>query len=111
MKKEVFVQDAQIMWEELGAGIKRKIMSYDDRLMMVKVAFEKDAIGALHHHYHSQVSYVAKGCFEVQVGGEKQVLSAGDVFYIPPDAIHGVVCLEAGELIDIFSPFREDFIK
>jgi hypothetical protein len=25
--------------------------------------------------------------------------------------MHGVVCLEAGVLIDVFSPMREDFIN
>ena len=33
------------------------------------------------------------------------------MFYVPPHAIHGAVCLEAGVLIDVFSPMREDFIK
>jgi quercetin dioxygenase-like cupin family protein len=36
---------------------------------------------------------------------------SGDAFYIPPNVIHGAVCLEAGVLIDVFSPMREDFIE
>jgi quercetin dioxygenase-like cupin family protein len=32
-------------------------MAYDDNLMMVKVAFEKGGIGALHSHFHTQMSY------------------------------------------------------
>jgi len=39
----------------------------------------------------------------------KKVLKAGDVFYVAPNLIHGAVCLEAGVLIDVFSPMREDF--
>ena len=86
-------------------------MAYDDSLMVVKVDFEKDAIGALHHHYHSQISHVEKGVFEVQINGAKKILKAGDVFIVPPNVVHGAVCLEAGVLIDVFSPMREDFIK
>jgi quercetin dioxygenase-like cupin family protein len=47
----------------------------------------------------------------VEIGGEKKVLRAGDAFYIPPNVLHGAVCLEPGVLIDIFSPMREDFIN
>lgn len=85
-------------------------MAWDDKLMLVKVEFEKGGVGTLHQHYHSQISHVESGVFEVEIAGEKKVLQAGDVFYIPSNAIHGAVCLEAGVLIDVFSPMREDFV-
>lgn len=109
-KAKVFIEDSQIQWEETGPGIRRKIMTYDNRLMLVKVAFEKGAVGTLHHHMHTQATHIASGIFEVEVSGEKKELREGDAFYIPPDAIHGVVCIEAGVLIDVFSPLREDFL-
>jgi quercetin dioxygenase-like cupin family protein len=64
----------------------------------------------VHQHYHSQITNVESGVFEVEIGGEKKVLKGGDAFYIPPHVLHGAVCLEAGVLIDIFSPMREDFV-
>jgi quercetin dioxygenase-like cupin family protein len=54
---------------------------------------------------------VESGVFEVEINSEKKMLKAGDAFYIPPNVIHGAVCLERGVLIDTFSPMREDFIK
>lgn len=109
--KNVFIEDAAIDWEVTAEGVKRKIMSYDDRVMLVKVMFEKGAVGTLHHHYHTQLTHIASGVFEVEVEGKKQLLKEGDAFYIPPNAVHGVVCMEAGMLVDVFSPMREDFIK
>ena len=106
-----FILDSKFEWETVDAGVRRKIMAYDERVMMVKVDFETGAIGKLHHHYHTQISHVHSGSFEVEVAGEKQVLNAGDVFFVPSNLIHGVVCLEAGMLLDVFSPMREDFIK
>ena len=47
----------------------------------------------------------------MKIGDEKQILIAGDSFYVSPDTEHGVVCLESGILIDTFNPFREDFLK
>jgi len=108
---KVFIENQEIPWEITGPGMKRKIMAWDEKLMLVKVQFEKDAVGTLHHHHHSQITHVESGIFEVEIGEEKKILTAGDAFYIPPDMIHGAVCLEAGVLIDIFSPMREDFVK
>ena len=108
---KVFIADKDVNWEKTAPGMQRKIMAYDDRLMLVRVEFEKGGVGALHSHPHTQISHVEKGSFEVEISGEKRVLGAGDVFYVPPHAVHGAVCLEAGVLIDVFSPMREDFIK
>lgn len=106
----VFIENDDVAWETIAEGIRRKIMSFDERVMMVKVDFEKGAIGVLHQHYHTQISHVESGVFEVEVSGKKKILKAGDAFHIPPNILHGAVCLEAGMLIDIFSPMREDFI-
>ena len=107
---KMFIENREIPWEEVDKGVKRKIMAYDDKLMVVKVQFDKGGVGTLHQHYHSQITHVESGIFEVEINGEKKILSAGDAFYIPPNVIHGAVCLEAGVLIDVFSPMREDFI-
>lgn len=108
---KVFIKNKDIPWEDMGNGVKRKIMSYDDRLMVVKVDFEKGGVGTVHKHHHSQITHIESGVFEVEIAGEKKVLSSGDGFYIPPNVLHGAVCQEAGVLIDVFSPMREDFIE
>ena len=109
--EKVFIENANIEWENVDKGMRRKIMAYDDKLMVVKVEFETGGIGTLHQHYHSQITHVESGVFEVEIGDEKKILKAGDAFYIPSNVMHGAVCLEAGVLIDVFSPMREDFIK
>ncbi len=110
LTNKTLIADRDIDWEELGNGVKRKIMAYDEQLMLVKVDFEKGAIGTIHNHPHLQLSYVAKGSFEVTMGDDKKILNEGDVFFAPTLVFHGVVCLEAGLLIDIFNPHREDFL-
>ena len=106
-----FVLGKEIEWEKVGEGVHRQIMGYDDKLMLVNVKFNKGGIGVMHQHYHSQVTYVMSGKFEVTIGEEKKVLTAGDSFYIPPNVMHGAICLESGFLIDTFSPIREDFME
>jgi len=108
---KVFIENADIEWENVDAGVRRKIMAYDDKLMLVKVEFDKGGVGSLHKHFHSQITHVESGVFEVEINKKKKILSAGDAFYIPPNVMHGALCLEKGVLIDVFSPMREDFIK
>ncbi|WP_299947633.1 cupin domain-containing protein [uncultured Microbulbifer sp.] len=105
-----FLQEA-IEAEELGGGIKRQILGFDESLMVVRVWFEEGSIGYLHRHPHTQVSYVESGEFEVQVDGHKKILKAGDSFYIASNLEHGAVCKKSGVLIDSFSPYREDFLN
>lgn len=106
-----FIESDLIQWQVMAPGVKRKILAYDKNLMMVRVEFEKGGVGTLHQHYHIQMTNIEKGVFEVEINGEKKVLKAGDVFYVPSNLIHGVVCLEEGTLIDVFNPMREDFIQ
>ena len=109
--QNIFQVNEDTPWENAGPGIKRQVYGYDKSVMLVKVAFEKGATGVLHEHMHVQVSYVESGRFEVTIGDEKKILKEGDGFYVPSHVIHGCICLEAGVLIDVFSPMREDFIK
>jgi len=105
-----FQFENEVPWENPEPGIQRQVYGYDDKIMLVKVKFEKGAIGSLHEHHHSQVTYVESGVFEMTIGEEKRIIKTGDGYYVPPHVIHGCVCLEPGLLVDVFSPLREDFL-
>lgn len=108
---EKFIQTKKMEWEELGGGVSRKFLGYDNQIMMVQVKFEKGAEGTPHQHFHTQATYCAEGKFEFTIDGEKQIVEAGDGVYIEPNLVHGALCLEPGILIDVFSPVREDFLQ
>jgi quercetin dioxygenase-like cupin family protein len=101
-----FIHAAEQEWEDLGGGMRRRILGFDEALMMVRVEFEAGAVGTLHHHPHRQVTYVEAGRFAVEIGGARRTLVAGDSFFVPPDVVHGVEALEGGALIDVFAPAR-----
>ena len=109
-RSELFCLSEAKEWEDLGGGVSRKFLGWDNQIMMVMVRFEKGAEGSPHQHFHTQTTYIASGRFEFKVGDEKQVVNAGDGVYIPPNIMHGALCLEKGVLIDVFSPVREDFL-
>jgi quercetin dioxygenase-like cupin family protein len=110
MQSEPFVHSGMTPWQHTGPGVSRQVLGYDPGLMLVSIRFEKDAVGVVHHHPHRQVSFVVSGRFEVKIGEATRLLSAGDCFIIPPGVPHGVLALEAGALVDVFAPAREDFL-
>jgi len=105
-----FFHNADIPLQDLGDGLKRKVLAYHDSLMVVEVHFEKGAKGVVHNHPHEQIAYILKGKFEFNVDGDKQVVGPGDTIFVEADKPHGTICLEAGMLLDIFTPYREDFV-
>lgn len=109
--EQQFVDADAIAWETVGEGVRRKILTYDANLMMVVVDFEQGGVGAMHKHPHTQISYVKSGTFAITIADEERVLKAGDAYYIPPNVVHGAVCREAGMLVDVFTPMREDFLQ
>jgi len=110
IKEQPFICSSNRDWESVDEGVSRKILGYDNHLMMVCVRFEKGAIGTLHHHIHRQISYIESGKFEISIDGNMKILVQGDCFFVAPDLIHGVVALEKGTIIDVFTPARKDFL-
>ncbi|MGF1703568.1 cupin domain-containing protein [Photobacterium makurazakiensis] len=100
-------------WEDLGDGIKRKIVGHTEELMLVHLNFDKGAIGHPHaHDIHDQIGYVVEGSFEAEIDGEKRILKKGDAYIAKKLAVHGAVALEQDSiLLDAFSPVRQDFLK
>ena len=97
-------------WTEPAPGSRRRVLVHTPELMQVEFAFEAGAVGALHSHPHVQSSYVAAGRFEVTIDGVTETLDAGGSFIVPSGLVHGVKALEAGRLIDSFTPARADFL-
>ncbi len=106
----MIVKYDDIIGKDLGGGVIRKILASGGKMMTVEFTFAKGSIGALHSHPHEQVGYVAKGRFEATLGDQKTMIQEGDTYYVAPNVMHGVVALEDGVLIDVFTPQREDFL-
>jgi quercetin dioxygenase-like cupin family protein len=71
---------------------------------------KKGAHSAAHHHPHEQLVYVISGKLHLRVGEEWHILGPGGVVMIPGGVTHQAEVLEDTEVVDIFSPPREDFL-
>ncbi len=95
---------------DLGGGVSRRVLAHTAQLMIVEVNFEAGGVGAVHTHPHCQNTYVRSGRFRFTVDGEDVEVGPGDTLAFPSNLPHGTLCLEAGTLLDIFTPMREDFL-
>lgn len=110
MGSPLFVHGTEAAWDDAGPGVRRQVLTWSEGLMLVRVAFEDGAIGPPHAHPHLQSCYVESGVFEVTIGGETRLLRAGDSFTVPSGVLHGAKAVSGGVLVDVFTPFREDFV-
>ncbi|MCR5294327.1 MAG: cupin domain-containing protein [Lachnospiraceae bacterium] len=111
MKNERWVFHSDTKPEDLGNGVIRRVLAYSDDLMVVENEFTEGAVGALHSHPHTQITYVKSGRFAFTIGDEQHIVSEGDTLLKTDGVIHGCTCLEAGILLDIFNPYRKDFVE
>lgn len=102
--------DKDIEAFDLSDKSKRKTIAHGKNLTTCYLYFEAGGIGEPHKHTQTQVTIILSGRFEFTLNGDTVLLSSGDSVYIPGNAEHSLVCLEKGELIDVFTPEREDLI-
>ena len=104
------IYEKDVPLKDLGGGVTRRVLAYSEGLMMVEVNFEAGGVGSVHTHPHAQNTFVKSGRFRFTIDGAPVEVGPGDTIAFPPDLPHGTLCLEAGTLLDIFSPMREDFL-
>ena len=104
----VFNQDT--LPQKAADGVTRRVLAYTDQLMCVENHFEKGAVGSVHSHPHTQITYVVSGEFSFTIGGETRTVRAGDTLLKENGIVHGCTCLKEGILLDIFAPMRSDFV-
>lgn len=109
-KNQIFVPHNRTEGIDCGGHVERRILAYCDELMCVENHFETGAVGAVHHHPHTQITYVVFGRFRFTVGEKTYEVGPGDTLLKQDGIPHGCVCLEAGILLDIFTPMRRDFV-
>ena len=110
-KKRRWVRRHEMQTVPVAPGGARAVLAYCDELMCVENAFEAGAVGTMHSHPHTQITYILSGAFEFTIGEETQVVRAGDTLLKQHGVIHGCTCLEAGAMLDVFTPMREDFVS
>ena len=71
----------------------------------------KGWVGKVHSHTHDQIVYVVRGHLKVSCQGRAFELRTGDTFVVRGGIEHGATALEESLVIDVFTPWREDYLS
>jgi quercetin dioxygenase-like cupin family protein len=104
-----YVQLDQVPEEKIAPLITRKLVT-GEKEMVVFWKMKAGAHAAAHRHPHEQIFWVQSGTMEFRLGDQKRTCRAGDMGVIPGGVEHEAWFPEDTEVIDIFSPPREDFL-
>jgi len=108
-KEMSFVKTGEAQSFTPESGMKRQVLAHSDQLMLVRHYFENGWVGARHSHPHHQLVYVVSGAIRVDVDGRVFDVYAGDSFVVDGGVEHKASALEESEVLDIFTPVREDY--
>ncbi|QYR21015.1 cupin domain-containing protein [Paenibacillus sp. sptzw28] len=91
-------------------GVERRVLAYNNKLMLVEHLIAKGSLFPLHSHYHEQIFYITEGKVRVICNNEEYEVKAGGSFVIPGGIEHSVYAIEDTVSLDIFNPAREDYM-
>jgi quercetin dioxygenase-like cupin family protein len=92
------------------AGMVRQVLAHNDHLMLIRHFFEKGWVGARHSHPHEQLVYIIRGKLKVDIDGKKPFeVESGESFVVDGGVEHQATALEESEVLDVFTPLREDY--
>ncbi|MEM0261194.1 MAG: cupin domain-containing protein [Nitrososphaerota archaeon] len=98
-------------WVRIKENVSASPLSFGDECLMMLFKIEAGGKVEVHQHPQAQYGVVIKGRGVFIVGGRYIEISEGDSYYIPPGEEHGFSALEDTQVIDIFIPPREDYMK
>ena len=90
-------------------GLRRQVMSYSPAMMLVRHTMQKGWKGAKHSHPHEQMVYVVRGHIVFEHPGGQIEATTGESFLVDGGVEHQAWALEDSEVLDIFTPYREDY--
>jgi unsaturated pyranuronate lyase len=99
----------QLPEEAVTPLIRRRLVT-GERQMLVFWRMKAGAHAAAHRHPHEQIFWVLSGKMEFRLGDEKRTCGPGAVGVIPGGVEHEAWFPEDTEVVDLFSPPREDFL-
>jgi len=90
-------------------GLRRQVMSYSPSIMLVRHTMVQGWVGARHRHPHEQLVYIVRGRIRFQHAGGTFDVGPGNSFLVPGNVEHQASALEDSEVLDVFTPMRQDY--
>ena len=83
-----------------------------ENLMLSFLDLADDCVIPEHSHPHEQAGLILKGKLRFRIATEEREAGPGEAFLIPPNVVHSGEVVEGPvQVLDIFSPVREDYAE
>ena len=105
----VLTQPDETLMTHPESGLRRQVMSFTPNMMLVRHKMVAGWVGAKHQHPHEQMVYVVSGSIVLETPEGKVEAKTGDSFIVPGNTDHQASALEDSEVLDVFTPYREDY--
>jgi quercetin dioxygenase-like cupin family protein len=91
-------------------GVDFEVLAVGGESMVTKMIFKKSDFAPFHKHPNEQSGYVISGCYKLKFDNKEYIITKGDSYSIPANMEHSMEIIEAGEIIDVFTPVRKDYL-
>lgn len=94
-------------------GVNLDSLAVGEKSMVTKMNYVKGNFATMHSHPHEQCGYVISGKYRLIVEGDTRIdviMHPGDSYAIPGNTPHSFEVIEGGEVVDVFTPHREDYL-
>ncbi|SHN38553.1 cupin domain-containing protein [Chitinophaga sp. CF418] len=106
--KNVVKQENSVSRQFLGVDF--VVLAIGNDSMVTKMLYKSTDNVPVHKHPNEQSGYVISGKYVLSFGGREYELSSGDSYSIPANVEHSIKIIEAGEVLDVFTPIRQDYL-
>ena len=114
MTKPKIVVHKKDALKKVFKGVSLDSLAIGEKSMVAKMNYVKGNFATTHQHPHEQCGYVISGEYRLKVEIPEEnidiLLHAGDSYAIPGNTPHSFEVIEGGEVVDVFTPQREDYL-
>ena len=91
-------------------GVSLDSLAAGENSMVAKMNYVDGNFATTHQHPHEQSGYVISGSYRLVIAEQVFELHSGDSYAIPGNVPHSFEVLQGGQVIDVFTPAREDYL-
>lgn len=91
-------------------GVSLDSLAVGEKSIVCKMNYVVRNFATEHTHPHEQSGYVISGKYRMTENGQEYILNSGDSYAVPGNTPHSFEVIEGGEVIDVFTPIREDYL-
>lgn len=91
-------------------GVDFVVLSIGKDTMVTKMLYKSTDFVPFHKHPNEQSGYIVSGKYKLKFNEREYLLNEGDSYSIPANMEHSLEIIVAGEVVDVFSPIRQDYL-